>query len=115
MAYAEDVNLTGDYVGLIDRNADMLLNACKDICLAVNTGKTNYMQTGRHRGMVANGDIRTQGPFNKYRDWFTVSSTQRWMEVRPVGLVEGSPTTQAHFSSVACGHALRQEVDFCDV
>ena len=37
------------------------------------------------------------------------------MGVRPVGLVEGSSTTQTHFSSVTCGHALRQEVDFCNV
>ena len=29
----------------------MLLNACKDIGLAVNTGKTTYMEIGRHRGM----------------------------------------------------------------
>ena len=36
----------------------MLLNACKDIGLAVNTGKTKYMETGRHRGMVANEHIR---------------------------------------------------------
>ena len=55
-----------------------------------------------------------QGTFNKYRDWFAVSSTERWMGVRPVGSVEES-TIQAHFSSVTCGHALRQEVDFCDV
>ena len=33
-----------------------------------------------------------------------------------VDSVEGSPTTQVHFSSVAYGHSLRQEVDFvtCD-
>ena len=36
----------------------MLLNACKDIGLAVNTGKTKYMEIGRHRGMVANAHIR---------------------------------------------------------
>ena len=32
----------------------MLLNACKDIGLAVNIGKTKYMETGRHRGVIAN-------------------------------------------------------------
>ena len=36
----------------------MLLNACKDIGLAVNTGETKYMEIGRHRGMVANKHIR---------------------------------------------------------
>ena len=36
----------------------MLLNAYKDIDLAVNTGKTQYMEIGRHRGMIANEHIR---------------------------------------------------------
>jgi len=36
----------------------MLLNACKDIGLAVNTGKTKYMEIGHHRGMIANAHIR---------------------------------------------------------
>ena len=35
----------------------LLLNACKDICLAVNTGKTKYMEIGRHRGVIANAHI----------------------------------------------------------
>ena len=37
--------------------ADVLLNACKDIGLAVNTGKTKYMKTGRHRGIMENEHI----------------------------------------------------------
>ena len=36
----------------------MLLNSCKDIGLAVNIGKTKYMEIGRHRGMIANEHIR---------------------------------------------------------
>ena len=36
----------------------MLLNACKDIGLAVNTGKTKYMEIGRHPGMIANAYIK---------------------------------------------------------
>ena len=35
----------------------MLLNACKDIGLAVNTGKTKYMEIGRQIGMMANEHI----------------------------------------------------------
>ena len=31
----------------------MLLNACKDIVLTVNTGKTKFVEIGRHRGMMA--------------------------------------------------------------
>ena len=36
----------------------MLLNACKDIGLAVNIGKTKYMEIGRHLGMIANACIK---------------------------------------------------------
>ena len=30
LAYADDVNLIGDFIRTIQRNADVLLNACKD-------------------------------------------------------------------------------------
>ena len=50
-AYADDVNLIGDDIRTIERNADVLINACKDIGLPVNTGKTKYMEIGRLRGM----------------------------------------------------------------
>ena len=42
----------------IERNTDVLLNACKNIGLAVTTGKTKYMEIGRHRGIVANEHMR---------------------------------------------------------
>ena len=41
-----------------ERNADVLLNACKDIGLVVNRGKTKYMEIGRHRGVIANAHIK---------------------------------------------------------
>ena len=36
----------------------VLLNACKYIVLAVDIGKTKYMEIGRHRGMLANAHIK---------------------------------------------------------
>ena len=48
------LNFIGDDIRIIERNANVLLNACKDIGLAVNTGKTKYMEIGRHRDMIAN-------------------------------------------------------------
>ena len=51
LAYADDVNLIGDDIRTIERNADVLINARKDIGLAVNIGKTKYMEIGRHRGI----------------------------------------------------------------
>ena len=38
--------------------ADVLLNACIDIGLAVNTGKTKYMEIRLHRGMIENAHIK---------------------------------------------------------
>ena len=47
LAYADDVNLIGD-IRTIERHADMLLNVCKDDCLAVNIEKTKYFEIGCH-------------------------------------------------------------------
>ena len=58
LAYADDVNLIGDDISTIERNANMLLNASKDIGLAVNIGKTKDMEIGRQRGMRANVQMR---------------------------------------------------------
>ena len=38
---ADEVNLIGDDIRTIGRNVDVLLNNCRDIGLAVNTGKTS--------------------------------------------------------------------------
>ena len=51
----------------IERNADVLLNACEDIGLAVNIGKTKYMEIGHHRGMIANVHIKIGS--NSYKKW----------------------------------------------
>ena len=49
LTYVDDVNVIGDDIKTIETNADVLINACQDIGLAVNTGKTKYMEMGRHR------------------------------------------------------------------
>ena len=38
----------------IERNIDVLLNACKDIELGINIGDTNYMEVRCHLGMTEN-------------------------------------------------------------
>ena len=40
LAYAGDINLIGDDIRTIERNADVLSQVCKSIDLAANTGKT---------------------------------------------------------------------------
>ena len=42
----------------IERNPDVSLSACKEISLAVSTGRTKYMEIGHNRGMKANEYIR---------------------------------------------------------
>ena len=70
LAYADDVNLIGDDIRTIERNTDVLLNACKDIGLAVNTGKTMYIEIRHHRGIIANEHIRIGSDFYKKVETF---------------------------------------------
>ena len=49
-AYAEDVNLIDNDIRIIESNAGVLLNDCKDIGLAVNIGETKCMEVGHHGG-----------------------------------------------------------------
>ena len=62
MAYAD---LIGDDIRTIERHAEVLLNAYKDIGLALNTGKTKYMEIGRNRGVIANQHIKIVIPMTK--------------------------------------------------
>ena len=39
-------NLTGDDIGTVERKANVLLNGCKDIGLAVNVRKTMVVRNG---------------------------------------------------------------------
>ena len=49
----------------LEKNTDGLLDACKNIGLAVNTRKSKYMEIGRHRGMMASEHIRIVIPMKK--------------------------------------------------
>ena len=44
LPYAGDLNLIGEQFNIrtVERDADMLLNACKNIDLAVNIGKSKF-------------------------------------------------------------------------
>ena len=53
-----DVNLIGDDIRTIERNLEALLIDCKDIGLAINTGKTKYMEMRFHRCMIPNEHIK---------------------------------------------------------
>ena len=70
LAYADDVNLIGDDMRTTERNADVLLNACKDIGLSVNAWKTKYIEIGCHRGMTANAHIKIGSNSNEKVETF---------------------------------------------
>ena len=50
-----------DQGGQNNNNAEVLLNTCRDIGLAVYTIKIKYMKIGPHWGMIANEQIRISG------------------------------------------------------
>ena len=57
IAYADYVSLIGGGIRTIERNVDVLLNACRDVGLTVNKETTMHTGVGRHRGMVTNEHI----------------------------------------------------------
>ena len=61
LANVDDVNVIGDDVRTIERNAGVLIHACKDIGL-----KTKYIEMGSHWGMIANEYIKIKVKTFKY-------------------------------------------------
>jgi hypothetical protein len=52
LVYADDVNLLGEDVNIIKKNAEALLDASKEIGLEVNSEKTMYSLITRLQGRV---------------------------------------------------------------
>ena len=54
LAYVDDVSLIGNDIRAVERNADLLLNACKNIDLPETWKKNKYMEVGHNQGILAN-------------------------------------------------------------
>ena len=64
----DDVHLIDKDIRTVEINAEVLLIACKNIGLAVNIGKTKYMEIGCHRGIIANAHIKIgSNPMKKWK------------------------------------------------
>jgi hypothetical protein len=58
LVYADDVNLLGENINIIKKNAESLLDASKEIGLEINSEKTKYMFMPRHQTAGQSNYIR---------------------------------------------------------
>jgi hypothetical protein len=57
LAYADDVNLLGDNIDIINKNIQTLIDASKEVGLEVNVEKTKYMLVSRDQNAGQNREI----------------------------------------------------------
>jgi hypothetical protein len=58
LASADDVNLLGDSIDTIKKNAETLIDASKEVGLGINVDKTKYMLLSHHQSVGQNRDIK---------------------------------------------------------
>jgi hypothetical protein len=58
LAYADDVNLLGDNIDIINKNTETLIDASKEVGLEVSIEKTKYMLVSRDQNADQNREIK---------------------------------------------------------
>jgi hypothetical protein len=58
LAYADDVNLLGDNIDTIKKNAEALIDASEEVGLEINVEKLKYMLLSCHQNVGQNRDIK---------------------------------------------------------
>jgi hypothetical protein len=58
MVHADVVNLLGDNIDTIKRNAEALIGVSKEVGLEINVEKTKYILLSRHHNVARNWDIK---------------------------------------------------------
>jgi hypothetical protein len=58
LAYADDVNLLGDSIDIINKHTETLINASKEVGLEVNVEKTKYMLVSRDQNAGQTQEIK---------------------------------------------------------
>jgi hypothetical protein len=58
LAYADDVNLLGDNIDIINKNTETLIDASKEVGLEVNVEKMKYMLVSRDQNAGQNREIK---------------------------------------------------------
>jgi hypothetical protein len=58
LAYADDVNLLGDNIDIINKNTEILIVASKEVGLEVNVEKMKYMLVSRDQNASQTREIK---------------------------------------------------------
>jgi hypothetical protein len=66
LAYADDVNLLGDNIDIIEKNTETLIDASKEVGVEINVEKTKYMLLSRHQNAGQNRDIEIANRSSKF-------------------------------------------------
>ena len=63
LVYADDVNILGGSVHIIEKNAETLVDASKEIGLEVNVDKAKYMVMSRDQNAGRSRNIKTDNSY----------------------------------------------------